>query len=65
MQTISKQNPEKTVKEWRTGVAADSPAGPVFSSGAYAQSEITMTSPEILTTHCGTDCTYSQTHYCC
>jgi hypothetical protein len=63
VQTIPKEDPAKTVEAWRTG-AADSPAGPVYSSGVYAQSEITMTG-RILTAYCGTDCSYSHTRYCC
>ncbi|NUR62107.1 MAG: hypothetical protein HOV87_26110 [Catenulispora sp.] len=64
MKHVSKEKPAEKVHAWRNGTAADSPAGPLFTSGVYAESELTMTGA-VLTAFCGTDCSYSHTRYCC
>ncbi len=52
------------VAAWRAGTATDSPAGPMFTGGTYAVSELTM-SGRLKTENCGTICSYSATRYCC
>ena len=46
-------NPKDTVAAWRSGTDPDSPAGPMFPGGTYAESEITM-SGRAGTHACGT-----------
>lgn len=58
------ESPVETVETWRSGSSQDSPAGPLFTSGKYAESEITMSS-RIGTGRCGTDCSGSATGQCC
>jgi Family of unknown function (DUF6229) len=54
----------QTVSAWRASASPDSPAGPLFPSGRYAESEITM-SGKIVTLQCGTNCTGSEHDHCC
>jgi hypothetical protein len=54
----------RTVAAWRDGTAEDSPAGPLFTSGPYAESELTATG-EVRTAQCGTACSYSAGRECC
>ena len=60
MTTPMKERAEDIVAGWRTG--EDSPAGPLFPSGEYAEHEVTMTGGS---GRCGTACTYSQGRQCC
>jgi hypothetical protein len=52
------------INVWRTSASPDSPAGPLFPSGRYAESEITM-SGKPLTALCGSVCTNSSHNECC
>ncbi|MEV0389798.1 DUF6229 family protein [Nonomuraea sp. NPDC050643] len=73
---------ERIVAGWRGGRPSvegwDSPAGPLFASGEYAEADITMEAifaatgctgagcPQPTTTQaCGTACTYSLGRQCC
>jgi hypothetical protein len=64
MRENSKENPADIVSTWRQGTSQDSPAGPLFTGGKYAASEIAMSS-RIGTGRCGTDCSASQGSQCC
>jgi len=55
---------DKTATTWRDGTSQDSPAGPLFTSGKYAESEITMSS-RVGSGRCGTDCSGSVHYQCC
>ena len=55
---------EETVARWRTDADADNPAGPLYTSGAYAEADITQEAAAI-TLVCGTGCSASYTRYCC
>lgn len=59
-----RENPDQTIAAWRTGTDPNSPAGPLFTGGAYAQSEIAMHG-RVGTGHCGTNCSGSHTAECC
>ena len=54
---------ELTVAAWRDGTADHSPAGPLFTSGAYAESELTA-SGAVRTIQCGTAWSYSAGREC-
>lgn len=54
-------NGAELVEHWRDG--GDSPAGPLFAAGMFAEADIT--SSECGMTNCGTECTGSYTRYCC
>ena len=47
---------------WRNG-GHDSPAGPLFAAGEFAEADIVNATAEYLT--CGTACSGSYTRYCC
>ena len=58
-----KDNPNaEIVEQWRSG-ADDSPAGPLFASGPFAEADITTAGCGITT--CGTQCSASPTRTCC
>ncbi|HEY2576556.1 MAG TPA: DUF6229 family protein [Streptosporangiaceae bacterium] len=59
-----RETPDQKIAAWRTGKGADSPAGPLFTGGTYAQSEITMHG-RVGTGQCGTVCSGSATAQCC
>jgi hypothetical protein len=54
---------EELVGRWRNG-SEESPAGPLFASGPFAEAEITADCCGG-NTCCGTDCTGSWTRACC
>lgn len=58
-----RETPDQKVADWRTGKATDSPAGPLFTSGTYAQSEITRQG-RVGTGHCSA-CSASGHSQCC
>lgn len=58
------ESPVEVVETWRDGTSQDSPAGPLFTSGQYAESEITMSS-RVGTGRCGSDCSGSVHYQCC
>lgn len=58
------QESDRTVAAWRDGTGADSPAGPLFTGGAYAESELTA-SGQVRTVQCGTVCSWSAGRECC
>jgi hypothetical protein len=64
MRENPKENPADIVSTWREGTSADSPAGPLFTGGKYAPSEIAMSS-RVGTGRCGSDCSGSATAQCC
>lgn len=64
MHADSKERPDQTVEAWRSGTDPNSPAGPVFTGGRYAESEITM-SGRVGTGICGTACSGSAGRECC
>jgi hypothetical protein len=49
---------------WRSGAGADNPAGPLFTAGRYAQSDLTQRTGTG-TARCGTACSASRTKFCC
>jgi hypothetical protein len=51
------------VELWRNG-RQESPAGPLFASGAFAEADISVDCV-CPSTCCGTDCTGSWTRACC
>jgi hypothetical protein len=63
MYTVAEEQ-NRTVAAWRDGTGADSPAGPLFTGGAYAESDLTATG-ETRTNQCGTACSYSAGRDCC
>jgi hypothetical protein len=48
---------------WRSSAGPDNPAGPLFTSGQYAQGDLTQRTGD--TGRCGTACSYSRTRSCC
>lgn len=79
MSDLTQEATDRIVASWRGGGAAvrdwESPAGPVFAAGEFAESDITMeaifaasgcpgTTPQT-TDACGTACTYSAGRQCC
>lgn len=60
---------EDLAARWRTDAGDDNPAGPLFSSGPYA--EVELAEPMAAATalcesgRCGTACSYSYTRVCC
>lgn len=78
MSDITRETADRIVASWRGGAVAvenwESPAGPVFASGEFAESDITMEAifaasgcptPPPTTNICGTVCTYSAGRQCC
>lgn len=63
MHDSSAERFDEIVGTWRSG-SDDNPAGPLFTSGRYAESEIRMSS-RVGTGRCGTDCSGSVTAQCC
>ena len=59
-----RDSPDQTIASWRSGTDSASPAGPLFTSGKYAEAEITMTG-RVGTGRCGSDCSGSATAQCC
>lgn len=55
---------ELIVAGWREGTADDSPAGPLFVGGEYAESEIESSTSRLTQTLC-TACTSESGRYCC
>lgn len=53
---------EDIVARWRTDAGDDNPAGPLFTSGRYAEEEIVQ--PTTFHSHCSV-CTASRTIHCC
>jgi hypothetical protein len=78
---LTNEQAERIAESWRTGFQSvegwDSPAGPLFASGAYAESDITMEAifaatgcpppqtPGCPPQSCGTACTGSAPRQCC
>ncbi len=79
MSELTPEAADRIVASWRGGGVAvsdwESPAGPVFASGEFAESDITMEAifaasgcpgtPQPGTNICGTACTYSAGRQCC
>ena len=80
MSDLTQEAADRIVASWRGGGTAvrdwESPAGPVFAAGEFAESDITMEAifaasgcPGNPTTggtaNCGTACTYSAGRQCC
>ncbi|GAA1043118.1 hypothetical protein GCM10009557_70640 [Virgisporangium ochraceum] len=78
MSDLTQEAADRIVASWRgSGPAVaewDSPAGPVFAAGEFAESDITMEAifaasgcpnPTPGTNLCGTACTYSAGRQCC
>jgi hypothetical protein len=63
MHTVLEES-QLTIAAWRDGTGPDSPAGPLFTGGAYAESEIAA-SDQVKTVQCGTVCSYSAGRECC
>jgi Family of unknown function (DUF6229) len=59
-----RETPDQTIAAWRAGTDPSSPAGPLFTGGAYAESEITMHG-RVGTGHCGSNCSGSAHAECC
>jgi hypothetical protein len=57
------ERPEEIVARWRTG-AADSPAGPLFIGGRYAEAEL-IEPARLETQQPCSACTASRTVFCC
>ena len=55
---------QETVNGWRTEGMDDSPAGPLYSGGRYAQADLAQRTGSG-TQRCGTACSGSRTYYCC
>jgi hypothetical protein len=62
--TNMRTDPKDTVAAWRSGTDPNSPAGPLFTGGMYAESEIAMNG-RVGTGHCGSNCSGSHTAECC
>ncbi|MEY2564977.1 MAG: hypothetical protein QOH88_3170 [Verrucomicrobiota bacterium] len=61
---MNKQNSQiNLVAQWRNS-EMDNPAGPLFSSGEFAEAEIIGQS-FVFTNQCGTACSGSATRECC
>jgi len=55
---------QEVVAGWRESADGDNPAGPLFTSGDYAEADIIVaTWPP--TGRCGTACSGSHTRLCC
>jgi hypothetical protein len=54
---------ERTVEQWRTTAGPDNPAGPLYASGAFAESDI-IEAETSYTGHCSA-CSASRTLVCC
>lgn len=54
-------NGSELVAQWRNG-GKQSPAGPLFASGEFAEADIVSATPTIT---CGTACSGSWTRECC
>ena len=82
MPQMTEEQIDRIVDAWRTGSQPvggwDSPAGPLFSGGDYAEADITFDSifaatgctgascpPPPDSGHCGTACTFSAGRQCC
>jgi Family of unknown function (DUF6229) len=53
------------VTQWRTSADSSNPAGPLFTSGAFAEADIVSETNVRTVGGCGTACTGSRTRYCC
>lgn len=64
MTSTELRDAERIVAGWRSGhpVELDSPAGPLYAAGEYAEADLIM-SELARTLRCGTDCT--NTGFCC
>jgi hypothetical protein len=61
---------QEQINNWRNNANADSPAGPLFVSGSYAESDMVsstnvMTLGTVCSGRCGTVCSGSSGHPCC
>ncbi|HEX2419730.1 MAG TPA: DUF6229 family protein [Micromonosporaceae bacterium] len=66
MSPVELQSAEQVVARWRSGADADSPAGPLFLSGEYAEADITQSwRTWTISGRCGTACTGSSIYQCC
>jgi hypothetical protein len=65
MSTETGMSIDQIVGAWRASAGPDSPAGPLFTSGPYAESEITMSDSTYTGLHCPTVCTNSNHNDCC
>lgn len=54
---------EELVAQWRTQVAEDNPAGPLFAAGEFAEADIVNATTEFIT-RCSA-CSGSAGHPCC
>lgn len=63
MTVVNVETAERTIAQWRTSAGADNPAGPLFASGAFAESDII----EAETSYTGVCslCSASHTIACC
>ncbi|WP_425480083.1 DUF6229 family protein [Metallibacterium scheffleri] len=62
MDTISQD--KDLIAKWRNDGSSGNPAGPLFSSGEFAEADIASESG-LMFTQCGTNCTYSLKAFCC
>jgi hypothetical protein len=57
---------EDLVARWRNGGEQNSPAGPLFATGKFAEADITNPGlADTPTPTCGTVCTMSAFRWCC
>ena len=64
-------NASRTISSWRNDASSNSPAGPLFISGPFAEADIasevnTITAGALCNSgRCGTACSGSAGHPCC
>lgn len=58
---MSVKEAEELIAKWRTDADEDNPAGPLFASGDFSESDIAG----VATLICGTVCSASLTRQCC
>ena len=58
-----KLNSAELVAQWRNGQEQNSPAGPLFAAGEFAEADIVNATAEI--TYGCSGCSGSYTHPCC
>jgi hypothetical protein len=59
---LNAEEAEQIVARWREGIDLDSPAGPIFASGEFAEGDIVACNPP--GSRCSS-CTASRPVYCC
>ena len=64
MTTMTIERAEHISAQWRTAAGDDSPAGPLFSAGVFAEADI-VAKELIITLHGCSACTASTTRACC